>query len=119
MTPRSEFRPATAADIEAFYGVPAQKPVRAYVAAVDGVVLGIGGVYRDGEQDVAFCDLKPEMKRHRKLIVAGARLFQREFGSIQVSAVANPAEPGAERFLFRLGFTSYEAWSGKAFVRYA
>lgn len=116
MTCRPELRPATPGDIEAFYGGAPHPEMRAYVAELEGRVIGIGGTYRHDGRDVAFSDLKPEMKRYRRAIVEGARLFQREFGAC--IALADPQEPGAERLLTRLGFQPYDAIGGKAFVRY-
>lgn len=91
--------------------------MRAYVAVLDGRLIAIGGVYYE-HGEVAFSDFKPEMRHHRKAIVEGMRLFLREFGDRTVTAYTDGPEPGAERFLKRLGFAAVSGHGdGKAFVR--
>lgn len=55
---RLESRPATAADVVAFFGKNSPQTVRARVVEVDGVVQGIAGYYIAGGIAIMFSDSK-------------------------------------------------------------
>jgi hypothetical protein len=97
-------RPATAADLERFYGAPPARTMRAWVAVLDGEPLAVAGIaYQSiGQPPYLFSDLKPEMRRHRKAIVRGARQMLAAVARPGLMAIAG--EAGSPRLLTRLGF---------------
>lgn len=108
------------ADLEAFYGRPPDRTVRAIVGVVDGEIVGVGGVAYEGRVRGAFCDLRPEAKRHKiALHKAALRVLAmaQETGVPQLVAVCTGDEPGAPRWLKRLGFRHVGSSSeGEVFV---
>lgn len=100
-----EIRQATQADIEAFYGKKPIYSMRGVVGLEDGIPIGIGGVYQAGGKFIAFCELKPEARRHRKYILKAARLALSIADRYDtVYAILSATEPGARRFVEHLGF---------------
>lgn len=100
------FRPASAADVQAFLGGPPPARLRGYVAILDGEVVGLGGVYYHAGTPVAFSDIKPPLRKHRKALAKGCRIlmdFIREM-NVPVYALANQEEPTASYLLCKLGF---------------
>jgi hypothetical protein len=99
-----EIRPATADDLARFYGSPPERTMRALVAVLDGEPIAVAGIayQRPGQPPYLFSDLKPEMRRHRKAIVKGARQMLRDLARPGLVAIAG--EPTAPRLLARLGF---------------
>ena len=104
-------REATEADVRAFYG-SVNWTFRAFVAELDGQVLGIGGGYYDGPSVVAFSSLKPEMLRYKKTIVLGARKIMELVRGRSCFAIASEKHPGSERLLEHFGF---ERVNGRVF----
>lgn len=97
--------PATRELLTAFYGEPPARSMRAFVGLADGVPLAVFGLYYDEARLVLFSDIKPEARRFKKSLVAGAfRVMDlaRELG-LPVHAVAGCAD-GSVRLLERLGF---------------
>lgn len=114
-------RQATADDLVAYFGAAPRQSMRAYVAVVDGRPVGIAGVsyeFRGRDARVKlFSEMKPEMRRHKKAIVRGARAMLEAFGAPGMVAVANPEEKGACRFLAALGFRpGHDTPNGRLFV---
>ena len=113
---KTEILPATAIDIETFYGEPPKRSMRAFVGLADGVPLACFGLYYDTGRMVLFSDIKPEARRYRKTLVSGAfRVMDlaRELG-VPVHAVAGCVD-GSVRLLERLGFTrqgNLYVWEG-------
>lgn len=103
---RCEFRKATAQDALEFYGKPPCNSFRGIVAVEDGKVIGIGGLFYEGKNLVAFSDMKPEMRKHRKDMARSCRMLidmVRE-AKRPVYAVADPNEPTSPYLLAKLGF---------------
>lgn len=105
---KCSLQPATAEAAEAFYGRPVDYSFKGIIAVEDEKVIGIGGIYRLNGKRVAFTDMKPEMRRHKKVMVKSCRLLmamiREEKGPVY--AVANQDEPTAPDLLARLGFES-------------
>lgn len=97
-----EVRPATLADVLSFYGARPTTTVKAYVAELDGEVIGIGGIEYVGMTKVAFIWAKPELKAYPILMTKFARKIVNE--NSPVIALPDPEEPTADRFLTHLGF---------------
>lgn len=104
---RPVVRPATQADILAFYKKPLQQTVIAKVGVVRGRIIGCGGVaYIDGKAFVFF-DLKPSARRYKVTIVKAAKQVIDEVranGCRVMWADLDPDEVGAERWARSLGF---------------
>ena len=104
-----EIRPATQKDAEEFYGKSPMYSMRAYVSVIGGKVVGIGGVCRQEGHMVAFSEMRPEMREHKKDIIRGYRkIFEIIQGYNTVFAVANPNEKHAKKLITRLGFVLTE-----------
>jgi hypothetical protein len=112
-------RPATAEDLERFYGAPPAQTMQALVADLDGELLAVGGVMRTADALVAFSDMKPGMRRHKKDIVRGAREIMRlvHASRAPVLAVADRNEAGAGNLLQRFGFRPAGTSRGAAVYR--
>lgn len=101
-------RPATAADIREFYERPPGKSLRAYVAELDGTLLGIGGLFYQEDGAVGcFSVMRPGMKPHRKTILRAARLLAEMAREAGAPAIADERHPNSRRLLSRLGFVSF------------
>lgn len=115
------FRPATAADAEAYYGKPPPCSFRGIVAIKDGEVAGIGGVYYDGPLRIAFSEFKDSLRSDRRALVKGTRMLMQIVDTIKgpVYAVANKDEPTAANLLARLGWvpTGVQGPHGETLVR--
>lgn len=100
-------RPATATDLERFYGYPPRRTQRAVVGRVNGRVIGIGGVaYIDGLV-WAFCDLKPTAKKYPVALVKACRTIldtAKKAGATTIWTQVDPKQPTAPAFVSRLGF---------------
>jgi hypothetical protein len=101
-----EIRPATAADVEEFYGRPPLFSMRGFVGVKDGVVIGLGGVYRMDDHYIAFSDLKPEAREHLTYVLRAAKEVIKLMNNYdEVFAYPSEAEKNAAGFLEHLGFT--------------
>lgn len=102
----SELVHATQAMIEQASGQPMRRSTRA-VAVIEGErLLGVAGIYRDGERFVMFANTLEPMKDHKRIVVRAYRtLFTwcRARG-LPVVAAACPAIAGSEILLEHLGF---------------
>lgn len=100
-----------------FHGKQLPWTVKALVADLDGEIIGIGGVYYDGDRAVAFSGMKSAMRRFPMTMARGALAIMRLIGNQPCLAVPNPDEPGAERLLGRLGFEPFVEqvwrWAGQ------
>lgn len=104
-----EIRQATQKDVDAFYGKKPMYSMRAYVAVLGDEVIAIGGVCRQEGHMVAFSEMKPEMREHKKDIIRGYRkLFEIIQGYNTVFAVANSEEKLAGKMIKKLGFELVE-----------
>lgn len=98
-----EVRPATAADVVAFYGEPQSATIRAVVALEDGKPIGIAGIARKCGVLMMFSEMKPEMRKYPKQMLKAAKKLMTLIEGLPVLAVADPNEPTAERLLRHLG----------------
>ena len=114
-----EIRPTVTADLE-YFAWRNQYRLRAWSALRDGRVIGIGGVQIMGNGTlVAFVDLTSEMRCYPLSLHRAAVRFMREAkrtGIRRIVAAADPAQPAAERWLFRLGFKLVEIDGIKLFL---
>jgi hypothetical protein len=103
---RPVLRPATAADIAAFYPGGFPHTMRAWAIEIDGETVGLGGIaYRPAPMGAyLFSDIKPVLRKHPRAMVRAARAFLAEHGDAPVLAFADPNLPGSARFLAFLGF---------------
>lgn len=107
-----EVRPATAADVRAYYEGEAPATLRAWVAVLDGEVVGIagiayGGLSRSRPAPEAFSEFKPALAPHLGS-AAVRRGIRRVVKMIRQTrprpiAIASPDHPGAPALLKRLG----------------
>lgn len=103
MTPAH--RPATAADIEAFYGEPQRHTMRAWIWDLDGEPIALAGVLRQGGSmpPVIFQHLRPAARRCRKSLIRDGRAMLKTIVTYPTIAIADPDQPGSQRYLERLG----------------
>lgn len=90
-----------------FWGRTHPGTVRAVVAEMNGEIVGVVGVVREGPIGKYFCDFKPELEPHLRSMailraIKKSMEFVREYQGPMVS-VAEHAE--GCRLLNRLGFT--------------
>lgn len=98
-------RLATDDDVRAFYDGPLPLTVKAWVADLDGKVIGIAGmVYDHGMPAYLFAGMKPEMKRYKRTIVRASKMVLDAFRHVPAGAFVDPKIPNARRFLEHLGF---------------
>jgi hypothetical protein len=104
-----EIRPTTAADCEAFYGRALPYRIKAYTGLLNGEIIAIGGIgYPSGKPLVAFADLTAAARAHPLSLHRFARMVLAEAkaaGAWRIVAKLDAAQPAAERWLTRLGFT--------------
>ena len=110
-----EFRPATPALVEEYYGGPAPWTMKAHVALRDGRVVGIGGVHYGGGVPTAFSEAKEPLSK--KDAARCARFMERFLAGFRVPVFAECT--GSRRLLERLGFqaTGIEEAGGPLMVR--
>lgn len=104
---KSEFviRPATPADVEAWYGKPQRRSFRGIVGTVDDEVVAIGGVYREQGFVVGIAGLKPSVRHRKKDAVRFAREGLKILQDYRiVVAFADSNEPTADGLIKHLGF---------------
>lgn len=106
---RLSYRPATAADVEEFYGRAPSETLRAMVILLDGHVAGIIGLARTGYSTRLFSEHRPELVPHLSHItvwraVKAAMRFVNECRSAVYVVSSDP------RLMQRLGF--YEVSEG-------
>lgn len=106
MTNDVEFRRATSEDVFEFFGGYPPARMRGFVGVLDGKVVAVGGVYYHAGSLVAFSDLKPEIRKHKKALAKGCRMLVKFFEELNVPvyALASQSEPTAPYLLAKLGF---------------
>lgn len=99
--------PATPEIIEAYFGHPQSRSMKAFAAIVDGRPICIGGVKVEQGRQVAFANISKEM---RKYPVAGMKMARKvlEMMDGPVYAMCDRNIEAAERFLDHLGFKHLE-----------
>jgi hypothetical protein len=101
---------ANALDVAVLYDGPAKRSMRAVVVRVDGVPLGLGGIYYEDDKIIAFTRIKAELRDYPFAIYKAAKqamqLIDRRGKT--VLAVADPAIPRSKEFLEHLGFEQIE-----------
>lgn len=102
-------RLASGDDVMEFFDGPHPGTMRAVVAVMDGRVVGILGVVREGPIGKYFCDFKPELQPHLKSMpimraIKQSMKFVEDYRGPVIS-VAEHAE--GCRILNRLGFTHF------------
>jgi len=99
-----------------YFGEPSRGTMRAIVAEMDGKVVGMIGVVREGPVGKFFCDISPKLEPHLRSItiyraIKDSMEIVKRYGG-PVVCVAEHAE--GCRLLNRLGFThldgAYYAW---------
>lgn len=100
-----ELKPLTREVIVAFNGEPFKDSARGLAAYKDGELLGYCGVLQ-GDMLQAFSHIKPELKKHPKVIVQAAYKMRSllQFYDQAVYALADENEPTSSRFLEYVGF---------------
>lgn len=101
-----EIRPATKEDIDELYGHRHKYSMRAITAVIDGLPVGIAGVYYDGVSVVAFSVIKPELRVYPFAIYKAARMVKNMIkkNKVPAYAVADPKIEGSSELLIHLGF---------------
>lgn len=104
--PEPIIRPATAADLAAFYPGRAMPSFRGVAVELDGEVVGIGGVCYQKGRPVAASDIRGALRKHKRTLVKVSRMLANLYDQIggTVYAVACPTEPTAPYLLAKLGF---------------
>lgn len=101
-----QIRPANVKDVQAVYGHPPKRSMKAYAATLDGKTIGVAGLYYFPDHLLAFSNVLPEY-RHLKYGIAKGTLKVLEMLSnvtVPVYAVADPQIKGSGDFLLRCGF---------------
>jgi len=118
-----KFVTATPKLVKRFYdGKPPIKTIRGFVAVAEGErVIGIGGISYEGKTMLAFTEMKPEMRKHKKAMARAVRLLETFYNNLPypVVAFAHSEEPTAPGLLKRLGFvnTGLKTDQGEILVR--
>lgn len=109
-----EVRWATPADLDAWDARhPREYPrptVTAMVGVLDGEIIAVGGVIHLNGQRFAFYELDEKARRYRVTLVKAAKRVMAHVarsGAV-IFAVADPAEPGAKRWIASLGFVPHD-----------
>ena len=113
--PRIIIRPATTEDILEFYERPPEGTLRAYVAVIDGKVVGVMGVARETLWGKCFTDIKPELQPYLKSITVlrGVKQALKLCDQYKGPVVALAENAESCRIMHRLGFTHLQGgWYG-------
>jgi hypothetical protein len=108
-------RRANAQDIRDYYGDAPRETIRAYVADINGSIVGIVGIFRSKDSGIFFSEFKPELQPYLKSITI-MRTIKKALSLCDeyrgpVFALADNAE--SCRLMNRLGFTHlHGAWYG-------
>ena len=109
VTPASRLviRPATKADIDAVVELANKPSIRAWVAEIDGRILGMAGIFRHDGRWYGYADMTDEIRGHKMALGRAARRFlagvDRD-GIKYIYAEASPTQPRAVAWLESLGF---------------
>jgi hypothetical protein len=100
-------RRATPAELAALVPGDGRPTAKAWVGALDGRIVGFGGLaFRQGRW-IAFCELSEEARPYKRAIVRAGRAVideVRRAGHRFVYAQVDGSEPMARRWLESLGF---------------
>ena len=97
---------ATSAHLAAFYGGAPAVTCRAW-AVLDGEqVLGVCGYFKHGIGNMVFTEMKPELRRHPRVMVSAGWRVLRHLAQLgkPVYAKCDQRIEAAERFLQHFGF---------------
>ena len=105
--PQIIVRPTTASDVIEYWGGTQRGTIKAFSALIDGRVVGVLGIIREGPIGKFFCDISPELQPHLRSITI-MRAIKASIEMVKdyrgpIVAVAEHAE--GCRLLNRLGFT--------------
>ena len=85
------------------------KSVRAIAAIEDEKVLGVAGVYLDGDKQIVFASLCQELKDRPKAILMAWKELKKTFRpNLPVFAFCDFTLPRTENFLLHFGFLPYK-----------
>ena len=98
-----KYRPATRSDIQFFYPQMTHT-FKAWVAEDDEGVLGIGGVYYQGEYIIAFSRFDKDIEKYPLAKARGLKKIMEIVKDKPCIAIADERFPGAPELLERIGF---------------
>lgn len=100
-----KIRAATKDDLIEMVGQTFPENIRAVTAEHDGELLAIAGI-RMSNPKVIFSDIKPEVKKHPRVVVQLIHKVQAmmEDYNTEIYAIANENEPTAPGLLNHMGF---------------
>lgn len=104
-TDRIDIVPATRELLERFYGGPPIREVNAVAALKGGKIIGVAGVFHEGEVLMAFADMTDELREDKRAIVRGIHEVMQliyQHGK-ETRAIADEI-PGANILLTHCGF---------------
>jgi hypothetical protein len=109
---RVGWRFATAADIDAYYGVRPRQTIRALVVTLNGEAAGVIGLARHADHVRFFGEFRGELRKHLRRVqvlraIKHVQSWIRE-SVMPVYVIAEETEPDAVRFLTRFGFVPHE-----------
>lgn len=98
-----EFRPATAAAVDEFFGARPRQTVTAFVGYLEGKAVTIGGLAREGQVIKLFWDIAPGYEKHMRCMSV-LRAIKRVMALAEKSPLPVVAVAGNPELLERLGF---------------
>ena len=101
------YRPATRLDIQLFYP-NLTHTFRAWVVENEDRVLGVGGVYYDGDFIIVFSRSEPELDKYPLAKARGLKKIMEIVGDKTCLAIADEKFPGSTKLLERIGFKHIE-----------
>mgnify|MGYP001597580952 FL=1 len=101
------YRPATRQDITHFYP-DLKHTFRAWVVENEDKVLGIGGVYYDGDFIIVFSRFEPELEKYPLAKARGVKKIMEIVGDRTCLAIADEKFPESAKLLERIGFKHIE-----------
>lgn len=109
VSPDIELRPATSADIQAFYQQPLIRTIQAFTVYYKGELAGIAGMMQVGPELFVFSDAKAGLnapkKAYWRTAKAMLKLFAELAGKRGLKTTPEPDLETAPRFLEHLGFS--------------
>ena len=110
VAPEIVTRPATKADIDAYYGGIRHGTLRAMVAEMDGRIVGIVGLVREPDAGKFFSEFAPELEPYLgsiRIMRAVKQAMQYVF-EYQGPVIAISEGPKSVKLLTKLGFEHLE-----------
>ena len=94
-------------DFVDFYGTEPPYSFKAWVAELDGKVIGLAGFALGGAVPMAFSDMTEEMAKYPVTIMRESRRVMNELAGVgrPLHCLASKHLPNSEAFLQRLGWT--------------